>query len=333
VNESSSILTFLKHIIRKTGAFFKKSLSKEVLVFLIFFLISCFFWVLQSLQEVSEVEMKIPVSYSEIPDQISITNKLPKTITITLRDKGTNLYDYYRHRKDLTIPIDLLKWYRKDGISRIPTSTFESLLRNKLRSTTQLLRIEPDSIAVYFVEKAKKEVPVHLNSRLTLSVQHLLTDNPTVYPPRIKVYAPATVLKNLNSVETELLELEDMGDSTIVSIKLVPINGVRFSTNTVEVHLHVEEFTEQSLMIPVTGLNFPVGEELLSFPSNVKITFFVGLSNYAKISLKDFQISVDRSNLMLSDKSAQKVILVKSPKTVRNIRLQPETVDCLIEKK
>ena len=333
MEESSSILTFLKKIIRKIRTFFKKSLSKEVLIFLIFIFISCFFWVLQSLQEISEIEMKIPVSYSEMPAHISITNELPKAIKITLRDKGSNLYYYYRHRKELTLHVDLLEWYRKDGVAKIPLSSFDSSLRNRLMSTTQLLNEQPNAIVVYFVEKASKTVPVHLNSRLTLSLQHMLSDAPILYPSKINMYAPFSVLEKLSKVETELLEMENIGDSTIVSLKLVPIEGVHFSTNTVQVRLNIEEFTEKSLMIPVTGLNFPSGEDLLSFPSNVKVTFFVGLSAYYKVSEKDFTIAVDRANLMHSEKISQKVMLTKSPLHIRNLRIQPETVDCLIEKK
>jgi hypothetical protein len=71
----------------------------------------------------------------------------------------------------------------------------------------------------------------------------------------------------------------------------------------------------------------------LSFPSSVKVTFFVGLSAYSKISEKDFAISVDRASLMRSEKISQKVVLTKRPVNVCNIRIQPETVDCLIEKK
>ncbi|MDD4920920.1 MAG: hypothetical protein PHS30_00420, partial [Bacteroidales bacterium] len=292
-----------------------------------------FFWVLQSLQEVSEVEMDIPISYSEVPVHISVTNKLPKTVKVTLRDKGTNLYYYYRHRRELTIKIDLLDWYRKDAISHIPMSSFDSYLRNRLMSSTQLLRMKPDTISVYFVEKATKIVPIHLNSRVSLSAQHILSDTPVIYPSVIQVYAPKSVLKHLNAVETKLLEIEDLSDSTVFAVKLEPINGVRFTNKTVKVRFNVEEFTEQSLMIPVTGLNFPKGEDLLSFPPSVKVTFFVGLSAYSNITQNDFQLSVDHKKLISSDLKSQKVVLIKSPVNIRNLRIQPEIVDCLIEKK
>ena len=333
MKESSSILTFLRQIIRKIRIFFKSSLSKEVLIFLIFLLISCFFWVLQSLQEISEIDMDIPVSYSDVPARISITNKLPKTVQVTLRDKGTNLYYYYRHRRELTINIDLMKWYRREGIARISMSSFDSYFRNRLMSTTQLLRFKLDTISVYFVEKASKMLPVHLNTRLSLSAQHVLSDTPVVTPSGIEVYAPAVVLRKLNRIETEWLELDNLSDSTVVTLKLVPVEGVHFSVKTVQVRLNVEEFTEQSLMIPVTGLNFPAGEELLSFPPSVKVTFFVGLSAYSRISSGDFVISVDHASLIRSDKKSQKIVLIKTPVNIRNLRVQPETVDCLIEKR
>lgn len=332
MKESSIILTFLKKIIRKIHTFFGKSLNKELLIFLIFLLISCFFWVLQSLQEISEFDMDIPVSYSEIPANISITNELPKTVKVTLRDKGTNLYYYYRHRDELTVRLKLMDWYRKDGIAKISSSTIDTYLRNHLMPTTQLLRLKPDVILVYFVEKASKTVPIHLNSRLTLSAQHILSDIPVLYPSKINVYAPVDILANLKQVETECLNLENVSDSTIVILKLLPIEGVRFSSNTVQVKLNIEEFTEKTLVIPVTGSNFLKGENLLSFPPTVKVTFFVGLSSYNKISEKDFEISVDRLNLIHSEKRSQKVMVTKFPKTIRNLRIQPETVDCLIEK-
>lgn len=333
MKESSIILTFLKKIIRKIRIFFRKPLSKELLIFLIFLLISCFFWVLQSLQEVSEVEMEIPVSYGEIPENSSITNRLPASITIVLRDKGTNLYYYYRHRKELTVFVNLMSWYRKDEIAKIPSSAFDNYLRNRLMSSTQLLRLSPDTIPVYFVEKSVKLLPVHLNSKLKLSSQHILSSEPILSPRTIEAYAPADVLKGLTRVETEWLMQEDLNDSAVVSIGLKPINGVRFSTTSIRVRLNVEEFTEQSLMIPVKGLNFPAGESLLSFPPTVKVTFFVGLSSYTKITDKDFTISVDHAKLLLSEKRSQKVTLSQFPVNIRNVRIQPEFVDCLIEKK
>jgi hypothetical protein len=333
VEESSTMWKFLKPLIRNVRTFWKKPFTREVRIFLIFLFISCFFWVLQSLQEVREVDILVPVTYSNTPLNVSITNPLPKTLTVTLRDKGTLLYYYYRHRKELALHVNVMNWYRKDDIGKVPSSIFEAWLRNKLQPSTQLLRVAPDTISIYFAEKSSKDVPVHLNSAITLGPQRLFSDTPRVQPSMVRLFAPASVLKHIRYVETEALILKKLNDSTLASIKLKPMEGVRFSASNVKVRLCVEEFTEQHFDIPVNGLHFPEGEVLLSFPPKVRVTFFVGLSAYKTTRPDQFELGVEYVRLLKSEKNVQSVLVVKTPANIQNLRIQPKNVECLIEKK
>lgn len=329
----SAIWVNLKLLIRKITTYLKKVFSKEVVIFLIFLLISIFFWTLQSLQNIKEFDLTVSVTYREIPEKFSITNKLPDKLRVTLRDKGTLMYYYYKHLKDLSLQIDPMEWYRSEGLNRIPSGTLESRIRYKLRSSTQLLSINPDTISIIFVEKTSRTVSVVLKQNVTLAPQFMLPNHPVVTPSTVTIYAPPSILNHIDSVETEMLEVEDLKDTTTFSVNLKPIEGVRFSRKTVKVHFEVEEFTERSLMVPIIGAGFPLDEVLLSFPSEVKLSFFVGLSSYSKISKKDFQVTVNYDRLIGSKDKMQKPLITKYPATVRNIRVQPETVDCLIEKK
>lgn len=316
----------------KIRTLYKHPFSREFRIFLIFFVISCFFWLLQSLQEIREVEMRVPVIYSELPPRISITNELPSYVFVTIRDKGTNLYYYYRHRKGLTVRLNVLDYYHKEDIGKIPASAIESILREKLMSTTQLIRIAPDFIPVFFAPKKAKSIPVHLVSNLNFAAQHLLSDTPFIHPATVEVFAPASIIKNIRRVDTEVLNVEELNDTTVVTVGLKPIKGARFSVNSVEVRLCVEEFTERTFSIPVEGVNFPTGHSLLSFPPTVNVRFFLGLSVYNKIKASDFQVVVDYKDLFASKNNVCKVRLVKRPEVVQNIRVQPEAVECLSEK-
>ena len=323
---------FLQPVDKKIRTLYKHPFSREFRIFLIFLVISCFFWLLQSLQEVREVEMRVPVIYSELPPRISITNELPSYIFVTVRDKGTNLYYYYRHHKGLTLRLNVLDYYHKEDIGKIPASALESLLREKLMSTTQLIRIAPDFIPVFFAPKKAKSIPVQLVSNLNFAAQHQLADTPFVHPATVEVFAPASILRNIKQVETEVLSIEELKDTTLVTIGLKPIKGAKYSVNTVEVRLCVEEFTERTFSIPVEGINFPSGRSLLSFPPTVNVRFFLGLSVYKKIKASDFQVVVDYKELFASKNNVCKVRLVKRPEVVQNIRIQPESVECLSEK-
>ena len=288
---------------------------------------------LQTLQDTNEYSLTVPVIYNEVPQDITITNKLPDNLKVVVRDKGSLLYYYYRHRKELSLNIDLMEWYRDEGISKIPEGTIESMIRSKLRPTTQLLSIQPDTISVFFVRKAKKEVPVILDERISFFPQYMQSGAPEVFPPRVTVYAPQNVLDQISSVKTELLHVDDLKDTVVYSVSIKPIEGVKFSNEKVKVRINVEEFTERSIMVPVTGLNFPSNESLLSFPTEVKISFLVGLSSYAKIDSEDFQVSIDYTELTKSSDKVHKPVLVKFPATAQNIRIYPEKVDCMIERK
>jgi len=285
------------------------------------------------MQEVREADVMVPVMYSNLPLDVSVTNPLPQTLKVTLRDKGINLYYYYRHRKDLTIHVDVMTWYRKNDIGRIPSSTFEAGLRNRLMSSTQLFRINPDTILLYFAAKASKEVPVHLNSILSLGGQRIFSDTLRIYPSTVRLFAPANVLAHIKQVETKQLVLRGLKDSLWTSVELSPIEGVRYSVSKVKVKLCVEEFTEQHFDLPVMGVHFPVGEELLAFPPKVKVTFFVGLSAYASVTPDQFEMGVEYAHLLQSEKSKQPVVVVRAPANIQNLRIQPESVECLIEKK
>jgi hypothetical protein len=322
---------FLHPLFKKIRIIHKHPFSREFRIFLIFLVISSFFWGLQSLQEVRELEVRVPLIYNQISSPVTITNDLPAFISVTLRDKGTNLYYYYRHHRDLTLKLNVLDFYNKEDIGKISASALGSMLSNKLMTTTQLVRINPEFIPVFFASEKAKEVPVHLVSNLNFAAQHLLADTPFIHPTVVQVFAPASLLRKIQFVETQMLNTEELKDTTLVTVALKPIKGARFSVNTVEVRLCVEEFTERSFTLPITGLNFPAGTSLLSFPPSVKVTFFLGLSVYNKIKPSDFLMTVDYNDMKVSKNNVCKVRLIKLPKSIENVRIQPESVECLLE--
>lgn len=323
---------FLHKIFKKIRSAYKHPVSKEVRIFLVFFLLSFFFWGLQSLQEVREVSLRIPIKYTELSTTLSVTNDLPTYLTVTLSDKGTNLYSYYRHRKDLTLHVNVLDYYNKQDVSEIPLAEMESMIRKKVLNSTQVLRINPERIKLYFARKQAVEVPIRLISTLSFTPQHQLSDTPRINPKSVKVFAPASLIGKIKFVETEVLKLADLKDTTEVSVALKPIPGLRFATNTINVSLFVEEYTERSFTIPVIASGFPEGSALLAFPSKVTVTFFIGLSAYNSIKASDFEAVVRYSELMSSSSNQCVVHLTQVPARVQNLRIQPAKVECLIEK-
>ena len=68
--------------------------NKEFLIFLFFFFVSAAFWLLQSLNETFDVELKVPLKLENVPSDVVITSDLPSDLNVMVRDKGTVLVRY-----------------------------------------------------------------------------------------------------------------------------------------------------------------------------------------------------------------------------------------------
>ena len=61
--------------------------NKEFLIFLFFFFVSAAFWLLQSLNEDFDVELKVPLNLEHVPADVVITSELPDDLNVVVRDK------------------------------------------------------------------------------------------------------------------------------------------------------------------------------------------------------------------------------------------------------
>jgi hypothetical protein len=325
--------TRVQYFFRKTYRLLFLNMNKEFYVFLLFLGLSILFWFLQSTQATSQTELSIPLRYGKLPENITVTNELPDCIKVAVRDKGSHLYNYHIHRRKLGLELDLLRWRADDGIGRISLEQFKPIIFAKLKPSAQILRISPDSLILYFVEKEQKDLPVKLNAQVALSRQYMLVEEPSIQPAFVRAYAPSSILDSLELVETEFLDLPVLRDSVSMDVKLKAIEGVHFDQTSVRVHFPVEEFTEVRYEIPVTGLDFPENLLLRSFPSKVVVSFLVSKSNYQSVKAEDFQLGISYRDLIESNEDLQSVKLIKTPDYVQRLSLHPDKVECLIEKK
>ena len=325
--------TRVRYFFRKTHRFLFLNRNKEFYVFLLFLALSILFWFLQSTQATSQTELSIPLQYGKLPENTTITNELPASVKVTVRDKGSHLYSYHMQRRKLGIELDLLRWRADDGIGRIPLEQLKPVIFAKLKPGAQILRVSPDSLIIYFVEKEQKDLPVKLNAQIALSRQYMLVEEPTIQPAFVRVYAPSSILDTLRQVETLALDLPVLSDSISVNVKLKAIEGVHFSQASVRVHFPVEEFTEVRYEIAVMGLGFPENLHLRSFPSKVTVSFLVSKSNYQSVKPEDFHLGLSYRDLIESNEDLRSVQLIKIPDYVQRLSLHPDKVEYLIEKK
>jgi hypothetical protein len=95
----------------------------------------------------------------------------------------------------------------------------------------------------------------------------------------------------------------------------------------------VELFTEKTIIVPVNGLNIPDNIDLVTFPNSIKISFFVGMSRYDKITAENFKAFIDYKSIINDKNGKQKIQLSYSVPFIKNVSFEPTSVEYILEKK
>ncbi len=315
----------------KIRTFLHRQSWKEALIFFLFLLLSLGFWILQSMNEEYEIEIAIPVRYKDIPADVALAQLPPKEVVIAIKDKGNVLLNYSIGRTISPIEVDYNKALNKDGILRINQQEIEAHLLKQLSTTTQLHRFSPLSIEVNTSKKKQKKVPVTFNGSIIPSDGYGLADKISISPASIYVYSTQNVLDSISEVKTNYIDLKNMKKSITRNLALAPISGAAFEQTSVAVSIHVEEFTEKTLDIPVVCTNIPAGHIVRIFPPTVEVNCNIPLSKYKNLTEDNFSIRIKYDDLEQHLSGSLFIQLDKKPDWIQSYTLVPNKIEFIIE--
>jgi hypothetical protein len=322
-------IKFLGYNMQKLKSFF---LSKDILSFLLFLVISGGFWYVHALGKERERTINVPVRYVGIPLNVAITNSPPSEISLNIKDQGIRLFGY-SSEQELPLTIDVSGPFSQKGQILIPADQLKNRIIRYLKPTTTILEIHPVSILIQYEKLNVKTLPIELYSKIELVHQYMLSDKIRLEPNKVTVFGPKHVLDTLKTIRTEWLVLKNLNDTGFFHCKLKPIRFVRFSSQETKVSIFVEQFTERKVQIPVTVLNCPDNLAVRTFPVLVNATYIVGLSQFERLNPTDIQIYLDYNELK-SNNLSKYILKIKNNSThISNIRISPLEVEFILEQK
>lgn len=303
---------------------------REFLIFLFFVAISFGFWMLQTLDGNFETEFTIPLRLKDVPKDVVITSDLQDEVRVKVEDRGTVLLNYMLGRSFLPISINFSDYENSSSRVVLPYEDLRKRVSSQLNSTTKLLSVYPDSIGFVYSQGKFKKVPVSVSGKITPGIQYYISDI-KLSPDSVIVYAPAEVLKTVQTAYTMPLDCEDLTENTSLRTSLKKIDGAKYDPSFCDVSVSVDMYSEKTVEVPVVGIGFPVNKTLRTFPSKVKVTFKIGLSGYSSVNADDFFIGVKYSDLLKTSKDNIDLVVTTTNPNVSNIRIVPSSVDYLIE--
>ena len=316
--------------IQKIRNFLLTEKFREFLIFSFFVVISFGFWMLQTLDGTFQTEFSIPLRLKSVPKDVIITSDLQDEVKVKVEDRGTVLLNYMLGRSFLPISIDFSDYDNAKSRVLLPPDDLKKRVSSQLNPTTRLLSVSPDSIGFVFSRGDFKKVPVSISGKIIPAMQYYVS-NITINPDSVLVYAPAELLKNIQTAYTKPLDYGDISENVALRTSLNKIDGVKFDPQFCEVSISVDMYSEKTVEVPVVGLDFPSNKTLRTFPSKVKVTFKVGLSDYSSVDASDFLIGVKYEDVIQSDKDVVTLTATTTNPAVSNIRVNPSNVDYLIE--
>lgn len=283
---------------------------------------------MMTLNKYYETEIQIPIRIKKIPTDILVVSMNNEHITLKIRDRGTVLLNY-KMQTFLPIIAEYNEFQKQNGRLTLPITSLNKQISGQLATSSEIISISPDTIT-YYTQESTQKYPVEINGEISSAIQYEIRDI-KITPDSVWVFGPKSITDTIGFVYTEKIEKKELRDSISFDIKLQKRNNLKYNPEKVNIKIPVTPYTEKAFELDIKSIGFPSTYKLKAFPSKAKITFNVNIVQIDSIKAEDFSIGILYGDIHENKSDRVKLTLMKSPETVRNIRIIPNEVEYLIE--
>ena len=319
-------------VFRTVSNFLFSRANRELLIFLFFLILAGIFWLMMTLNENYEQEIKIPVRYTNIPKEAVLTSNETDTLRVVVSDRGFSLITYL-YRKDLQpIDIDFMRYAGENGTGTVTNTELLKMVNARLPASANALNEKPERLQFYYNYGEKKLVPVQWQGTVTPDRLYFISDIHYSHDS-VSIYASPRVLDSIQTVFTEPIQYSDLRDSVTFNCRLRKIEGVKMVPDHVSVTFSTDILTELSFAdIPIVGINLSEGKMMRTFPAKVSVKFVSGMKKFESITAEDFEVVADYNDLKKDTSAAYCPIWLRQvPNGLSNVTLSIDKVEYLIE--
>lgn len=305
-------------------------MSKQILIFLFFLVLSGVFWLFLTLNESYEQEIKVIYKIKGIPKNVVLTSHEIDTIRVTIRDKGwvilRYLYNDYR-----SVNINYKNYDRGNGSGIASSSEIKRLIAKQLETSTIINSIKPDRLEFFYNNGERKRVPVRWAGRV-IPEQLYFISHVQYMPDSVDIYSSREKLDSIKVIYTEALNYAGFRDTLIVDCKLSHQKDVKVVPENIRIGFYTDVLTEESIDgVPIKAINMPEGKVLRTFPPKVKIRFITGVSQFRTLRPEDFIVIADYKEISQHPSEKCNIYLKTVPHGISRATLETKKVDYLIE--
>ncbi|WP_352422120.1 YbbR-like domain-containing protein [Proteiniphilum sp.] len=313
-------------------AFFSTVPWKNVLAFLLFLVLAFIFWLMLFFQKENvEGTYRIPLKYTNIPNDVVFDNPLPSFIEVSVADNGAQIFRLDVIKRD-SLEINVAEMAEGEN-TVIQGDQYRQLIRGQLFPSTNIRGYYPMNISLATSKLQKKELTVIFDGEITTSRANLVADSATFIPETVMAYGSQQSLEPLKEAVTEYTLFKNLKATSQLPVNINNVEGVKFIPSQVDIYIPVQEYTERTFEVPITATHMPGKLDVKFFPSRANVTFSVTLEEYKKIVPEDFSIELDYRKFHANEDGRVELELTDKPSSIVNPRISPISVEFLFESK
>ncbi len=285
----------IPHITQKAKQILAWLVQKDALIYLLFVALATLFWWGRAMSSQRNIEVKLPVEYTQVPAQVVFSTPLPTHLEVVLRDNGRLLRQVQHTKPTVTIPL-ADKLHEQNGTLQLSTDVLRQKIQDNLPGSTAIQQIRPEEITTNYYVEATKKVPIRLCATWTLEKQYQLAEPPVLEPAWVNIYGTQEAIDTIDSISTDSVIVEKLQDQVQRNVALLIPAGIRTDQPTISVTWNAEMFTEKSFQLPIEVINLPDNKVIHLFPQTTTITARVGISHFADLTEEDFKAVCEYPN-------------------------------------
>lgn len=307
--------------------------DRRLIIFVICLFIATALWFLNALSSNYTTTISYSVKYTNPPEDLFLSNDPPEHLNLEVEAHGFTLL---RHKWSFSVsPIVL----NLSGIIEtenpiqntisVQTGNLMRRISEQVSSEISVINIEPEFLTFDFDSLHSKTIPVVADVNLKLRPQFFLSSSVSVNPDSVQLTGPTSIIQNIDSLMTKTQNFEELDAPVDIMTTLVYPPKTEVTPNEINLKIPVERFTEKEIKIPLTIKNQPEDINIKIFPSDVNVSFLVGLSDYENITASDFVAYAVYDSVQNSE--TLKVIVEEKPGYIQQLIVSPQNVEFLIE--
>ena len=328
-------MAFINKIVDTSGKlielkeFLSSSKGRDILLYLVFVIISFAFWAILSLNNLIQDNYKVMFRITGIPQGVTMINDYPREFNVTVKNNGYVLLKYMIGDNP-EITVDFKKYANGNGQMLISRQELEDMLVAEFGSGTSIVSFSPESLSIKYTSLPGKKVPVEIFGDYVANFQYVVNGEIMAVPDSVTIYSDAGNLSAINKVRTEKIISRNLTDSLYVKIAIQNIKDVRAVPDSVDVMIPVEPLVTKRSSIPVIVKNLPENVSVVVFPSSVQVSYLLPMSLYNDRLDDKFEASVDYGDIQ-GNNAKLPVRIEIAPEIYQNIQLETDSVEYVIE--